>query len=165
MPLRLAAYVSATRSSSFATCGKSAMRYGFTSGSTITETRVDGSRCADAEVARTVFCQSSGAPEHEAGSPDLLTAGRGRRRRSAASSAAAGSRQEEQERARDDRRSFAPVSLGIHSARIDDRKDSEHAEDDGQGGHVAGTAKPYVDRALNDEELRDHVKQAYAVGR
>jgi hypothetical protein len=61
VPLRLAAYVSATRSSSFATCGKSAMRYAFTSGSTITETRVDGSRCADAEVARTVFCQSSGA--------------------------------------------------------------------------------------------------------
>ena len=30
---------------------------------------------------------------------------------------------------------------------------------------MAGTAKPYVDRALNDEELRDHVKQAYAVGR
>ena len=30
---------------------------------------------------------------------------------------------------------------------------------------MAGTAKPYVDRALNDEELRDHVKQAYAAGR
>ena len=27
---------------------------------------------------------------------------------------------------------------------------------------VAGTAKPYVERALHDEELRDHVKQAYA---
>lgn len=30
---------------------------------------------------------------------------------------------------------------------------------------VAGTAKPYVERALNDEELRDHVKQAYAAAR
>ena len=30
---------------------------------------------------------------------------------------------------------------------------------------MAGTAKPYVDRALNDEELRDHVKQAYAAAR
>jgi hypothetical protein len=30
---------------------------------------------------------------------------------------------------------------------------------------VAGTAKPYVDRALHDEELRDHVKQAYAAAR
>jgi hypothetical protein len=30
---------------------------------------------------------------------------------------------------------------------------------------VAGTAKPYVDRALKDEELRDHVKQAYAAAR
>jgi hypothetical protein len=31
--------------------------------------------------------------------------------------------------------------------------------------NVAGTAKPYVDRALHDEELRDHVKQAYAAAR
>jgi len=30
---------------------------------------------------------------------------------------------------------------------------------------VAGTARPYVDRALNDEELRDHVKQAYAAAK
>src|SRR5436190_23779551 len=30
---------------------------------------------------------------------------------------------------------------------------------------VAGTAKPYVDRALHDEELRDHVKQAYSAAR
>ena len=30
---------------------------------------------------------------------------------------------------------------------------------------MAGTAKPYVDRALHDEELRDHVKQAYAAAR
>ena len=30
---------------------------------------------------------------------------------------------------------------------------------------VAGTAKPYVERALNDEELRTHVKQAYAAAR
>lgn len=30
---------------------------------------------------------------------------------------------------------------------------------------MAGTAKPYVDRALNDEELRDHVKQAYAAAK
>ena len=30
---------------------------------------------------------------------------------------------------------------------------------------VAGTAKPYVERALHDEELRDHVKQAYAAAR
>jgi len=30
---------------------------------------------------------------------------------------------------------------------------------------VAGTAKPYVDRALHDEELRDHVKQAYTAAR
>lgn len=30
---------------------------------------------------------------------------------------------------------------------------------------MAGTAKPYVDRALNDEELREHVKQAYAAAR
>src|SRR5262245_34908892 len=30
---------------------------------------------------------------------------------------------------------------------------------------VAGTAKPYVDRALHDEELREHVKQAYAAAR
>jgi hypothetical protein len=30
---------------------------------------------------------------------------------------------------------------------------------------MAGTAKPYVDRALKDEELRDHVKQAYAAAR
>jgi hypothetical protein len=30
---------------------------------------------------------------------------------------------------------------------------------------VADTAKPYVDRALHDEELRDHVKQAYAAAR
>ena len=27
---------------------------------------------------------------------------------------------------------------------------------------MADTAKPYVERALHDEELRDHVKQAYA---
>jgi hypothetical protein len=31
--------------------------------------------------------------------------------------------------------------------------------------NVAGTAKPYVDRALRDEELRDHMKQAYAAAR
>jgi hypothetical protein len=31
--------------------------------------------------------------------------------------------------------------------------------------NVAGTAKPYVDRALHDEELREHVKQAYAAAR
>jgi len=30
---------------------------------------------------------------------------------------------------------------------------------------VAGTAKPYVERALNDEELREHVKQAYSAAR
>lgn len=30
---------------------------------------------------------------------------------------------------------------------------------------VADTAKPYVERALHDEELRDHVKQAYAAAR
>jgi hypothetical protein len=30
---------------------------------------------------------------------------------------------------------------------------------------MAGTAKPYVERALRDEELRDHVKQAYAAAR
>ena len=30
---------------------------------------------------------------------------------------------------------------------------------------VAGTAKPYVERALHDEELRDHVKSAYAAAR
>jgi hypothetical protein len=30
---------------------------------------------------------------------------------------------------------------------------------------VAGTARPYVERALHDEELRDHVKQAYAAAR
>ena len=30
---------------------------------------------------------------------------------------------------------------------------------------AAGTAKPYVDRALHDEELRDHVKTAYAAAR
>jgi hypothetical protein len=30
---------------------------------------------------------------------------------------------------------------------------------------VAGNAKPYVERALRDEELRDHVKQAYAAAR
>ena len=30
---------------------------------------------------------------------------------------------------------------------------------------VAGTAKPYVDRAIHDEELREHVKQAYAAAR
>ena len=30
---------------------------------------------------------------------------------------------------------------------------------------VADTAKPYVERALYDEELRDHVKQAYVTAR
>jgi hypothetical protein len=30
---------------------------------------------------------------------------------------------------------------------------------------VAGTAKPYVERALHDEELREHVKQAYGAAR
>jgi hypothetical protein len=30
---------------------------------------------------------------------------------------------------------------------------------------VAGTAKPYVERALHDEELREHVKQAYSAAR
>ena len=30
---------------------------------------------------------------------------------------------------------------------------------------VAGNAKPYVQRALNDEELRAHVKQAYVAAR
>jgi hypothetical protein len=30
---------------------------------------------------------------------------------------------------------------------------------------VAGTAKPYVERALRDEELREHVKQAYTAAR
>ncbi len=30
---------------------------------------------------------------------------------------------------------------------------------------VAGTAKPYVERALHDEELRKHVKQAYSAAR
>jgi hypothetical protein len=30
---------------------------------------------------------------------------------------------------------------------------------------VAGNAKPYVERALRDEELRDHVKQAYVAAR
>jgi hypothetical protein len=30
---------------------------------------------------------------------------------------------------------------------------------------VAGSAKPYVERALRDEELREHVKTAYAAAR
>ena len=30
---------------------------------------------------------------------------------------------------------------------------------------VAGTAKPYVERALHDDELRTHVKQAYSAAR
>ncbi len=30
---------------------------------------------------------------------------------------------------------------------------------------VAGTAKPYVERALHDDELREHVKQAYSAAR
>ncbi|HZO63346.1 MAG TPA: hypothetical protein VFB35_10245 [Gaiellaceae bacterium] len=30
---------------------------------------------------------------------------------------------------------------------------------------AAGTAKPYVDRALHDDELREHVKQAYSAAR
>jgi hypothetical protein len=30
---------------------------------------------------------------------------------------------------------------------------------------VAGTAKPYVERALHDQELREHVKQAYSAAR
>jgi hypothetical protein len=30
---------------------------------------------------------------------------------------------------------------------------------------MAGTAKPYVERALHDEELRDHVRQAYVAAR
>ena len=30
---------------------------------------------------------------------------------------------------------------------------------------VAGNAKPYVERALKDEELREHVKQAYVAAR
>lgn len=30
---------------------------------------------------------------------------------------------------------------------------------------MAGTAKPYVERALHDEELREHVKQAYSAAR
>jgi hypothetical protein len=30
---------------------------------------------------------------------------------------------------------------------------------------VAGNAKPYVDRALHDDEFREHVKQAYAAAR
>src|SRR5436190_4061721 len=30
---------------------------------------------------------------------------------------------------------------------------------------VAGTARPYVDRAMHDEELREHVKEAYAAAR
>ena len=30
---------------------------------------------------------------------------------------------------------------------------------------AAGTAKPYVERALHDEELRAHVKQAYSAAR
>ena len=30
---------------------------------------------------------------------------------------------------------------------------------------AAGNAKPYVERALHDEELREHVKQAYAAAR
>lgn len=30
---------------------------------------------------------------------------------------------------------------------------------------MADTAKPYVERALHDEELRDHVKQAYGAAR
>jgi hypothetical protein len=30
---------------------------------------------------------------------------------------------------------------------------------------MAGTAKPYVERALHDEELRQHVKQAYSAAR
>jgi hypothetical protein len=30
---------------------------------------------------------------------------------------------------------------------------------------IAGTAKPYVERALHDDELRDHVKQAYTAAR
>jgi hypothetical protein len=30
---------------------------------------------------------------------------------------------------------------------------------------AAGTARPYVERALHDDELRDHVKQAYSAAR
>src|SRR4051812_9452364 len=30
---------------------------------------------------------------------------------------------------------------------------------------VAGTARPYVDRAMHDEELRDHVREAYGAAR
>jgi len=30
---------------------------------------------------------------------------------------------------------------------------------------VAGTARPYVERALHDEELRDHVRLAYSAAR
>jgi hypothetical protein len=30
---------------------------------------------------------------------------------------------------------------------------------------MAGTARPYVDRALHDEELRDHMREAYGAAR
>jgi hypothetical protein len=30
---------------------------------------------------------------------------------------------------------------------------------------MAGSARPYVERAMHDEELREHVKQAYAAAR
>jgi hypothetical protein len=30
---------------------------------------------------------------------------------------------------------------------------------------IAGSAKPYVDRALHDDELRDHVREAYTAAR
>jgi hypothetical protein len=30
---------------------------------------------------------------------------------------------------------------------------------------MAGSARPYVERAIHDEELRDHVKQAYAAAK
>src|SRR4051794_19475927 len=30
---------------------------------------------------------------------------------------------------------------------------------------MAGSAKPYVDRAIRDEELRDHVREAYGAAR
>src|SRR5438128_10165392 len=62
--------------------------------------------------------------------------------------------------------SFPGMTLGVHSGvdsrlvRTTERTRSMPKTKDKLTG-AAGTAKPYVERALHDEELRQHVKQAY----
>src|SRR5581483_5824325 len=102
------------------------------------------------------------------------------RRRSAATAAPAAAAGQHHDKCQNGKRGpFSSRVTGVHSGKcrvggwihpvsdaVSERKDERSmTKTKDRVAGIAGGAKPYVDRALHDEELRDHVKQAYAAAR